>query len=61
MGKACGTHGSGTKSIQGLVGKPKGKRHSEDRGIGEMMGSELILGRLACVCVGEGGVQSASS
>jgi hypothetical protein len=30
-----------------LVGKPKGKRHSEDQGIGGRMGSEWILGRLA--------------
>jgi hypothetical protein len=30
-----------------LVGKPKGKNHLEDQGIGGKMGSEWILGRLA--------------
>jgi hypothetical protein len=33
-----------------LVGKPEGKRHSEDQGIGGKMGSEWILGRLAWGC-----------
>jgi hypothetical protein len=26
VGGACGTHGRGEKSVQGLVGKPEGKR-----------------------------------
>jgi hypothetical protein len=26
VGGACGTHGRGEKSVQGLVGKPVGKR-----------------------------------
>jgi hypothetical protein len=30
-----------------LVGKPKGKNHLEDQGVGGKMGSEWILGRLA--------------
>jgi hypothetical protein len=38
-----------------LVGKPEGKRHLEDQGMDERMGSGWILGRLA------GGVWSESS
>jgi hypothetical protein len=30
-----------------LVGKPEGKSHLEDQGVGGKMGSEWILGRLA--------------
>jgi hypothetical protein len=30
-----------------LMGKPEGKRHLEDQGVDESMGSEWILGRLA--------------
>jgi hypothetical protein len=26
VGRACGMHGKGEKSVKGLVGKPKGKR-----------------------------------
>jgi hypothetical protein len=26
VGRACGTHGRGQKSVQGLVGKPEGMR-----------------------------------
>jgi hypothetical protein len=37
---ACGTHGRGEKSVQGFGGK--------DQGVGGKMGSEWILGRLAC-------------
>jgi hypothetical protein len=29
VGRACGTHGRGEKSVQGLVGKPEGKRPLE--------------------------------
>jgi hypothetical protein len=43
VGRACGTHGRGE-----LVGKPKERHRSEDRGVE----SEWILGRLA------GGVDS---
>jgi hypothetical protein len=42
----CGTHGRGKDCVQGLMGKPEGKRT-----LGRTIGSEWILGRLA------GGVQ----
>jgi hypothetical protein len=29
VGRACGTHGRGEKRVQGLVGKPEGKRPLE--------------------------------
>jgi hypothetical protein len=38
--------GEERKLYKVLVGKPKGKRHSEDQGIDGRTGSELILGRL---------------
>jgi hypothetical protein len=50
VGGACGTHGTGQKSIQVLMGKPEGKKHSEDRGVDGRMGSEWILAKLAGVC-----------
>jgi hypothetical protein len=31
VGRACGTHGRGKKRLQGLVGKPDGKRPLERR------------------------------
>jgi hypothetical protein len=39
--------GEERKVYKVLVGKPEGKRHWEDQGIGGKMGSEWILGRLA--------------
>jgi hypothetical protein len=35
-----------------LVGNPKERDHSEDRGVNGRMGSELILGTLAGGCNG---------
>jgi hypothetical protein len=39
--------GEERKMYKVLVGKPKGKNHSEDQGIDGKIGSEWILGRLA--------------
>jgi hypothetical protein len=39
--------GEERKVYKVLVGKPDGRCHSEDQGIGGRMGSEWILGRLA--------------
>jgi hypothetical protein len=39
--------GEERKVYKVLVGKPEGKRHWEDQGVGGKMGSEWILGRLA--------------
>jgi hypothetical protein len=39
--------GEERKVYKVLVGKPEGKRHSEDCGVDGRMGSILILGRLA--------------
>jgi hypothetical protein len=48
MGRACGTHKRGEKSVQGFGGKaPKKRDHSEDQGVDMRLGSECILGRLA--------------
>jgi hypothetical protein len=47
VGGACGTHEE-RKVYKVLVGKPEGKNHWEDQGVGGKMGSEWILGRLAC-------------
>jgi len=33
MDGACGTFGGEERCIQGLVGKPEGKNHSEDPGV----------------------------
>jgi hypothetical protein len=57
VGGACGTHGRGEKSVQGLVGKPEGKErdHLDDRGIDGGLGLKWILARLA------GGVDSPGS
>jgi hypothetical protein len=46
VGGACGTHGRGQKNVKG----GKERDHLEDQGIGEKMGSEWILGRLAWGC-----------
>jgi hypothetical protein len=42
--------GEERKVYKVLVGKPEGKNHWEDQGVGGKMGSELILGRLAWGC-----------
>jgi hypothetical protein len=34
MGGTCGTHGGGERYSRGLVGRPEGKRHWKDLGIG---------------------------
>jgi hypothetical protein len=48
VGRACGTHERGEKSVQGFGWEcPKERDHSEDQGIDGRMGSEYILGRLA--------------
>jgi hypothetical protein len=55
--------GEERKVYKVLVGKPKGKIHLEEQGIGGKMGSERILGRLAwgvwigfdCLRTGTGG------
>jgi hypothetical protein len=39
--------GEEIKVYKVLVGKPEGKDHLEDQGVGEKMGSEWIFGRLA--------------
>jgi hypothetical protein len=39
--------GEERKLYKVLVGKPEGKNHLEDQGIGGKMRSEWILGRLA--------------
>jgi hypothetical protein len=39
--------GEERKVYKVLVGKPEGKSHWEDQGVGGKMGSEWILGRLA--------------
>jgi hypothetical protein len=39
--------GEERKVYKVLVGKPEGKNHLEDQGVGGKMGSEWILGRLA--------------
>jgi hypothetical protein len=39
--------GEERKVYKVLVGKPEGKGHWEDQGVGGKMGSEWILGRLA--------------
>jgi hypothetical protein len=39
--------GEERKVYKVLVGKPEGKNHWKDQGVGEKMGSEWILGRLA--------------
>jgi hypothetical protein len=45
--------GEKRKVYRVLVGKPKERYHSEDRGVDGRMGSEWILGRLAeGVCTG---------
>jgi hypothetical protein len=41
--------GEETKLYKVLVGKPEGKNHWEDQGVGGKMGSEWILERLAWV------------
>jgi hypothetical protein len=38
--------GEERKLYKVLVGKPEGKKHLEDQGVGGKMGSEWILGRL---------------
>jgi hypothetical protein len=49
VGRACGTHGRGEKRLQGLVGKPEGKRPVErssrrwEGGIRMDLG-EIVLG-----------------
>jgi hypothetical protein len=43
MGGACGTHGRGEKSVQGLVGKPEGKNHLEDQGVDARMGIKMYI------------------
>jgi hypothetical protein len=40
--------GEERKVYKVLVGKPEGKSHLEDLGVGGKMGSEWILGRLVC-------------
>jgi hypothetical protein len=55
--------GEERKLYKVLVGKPEGKNHLEDQGIGGKMESEWILGRLAwgvwigfdCLRTGTGG------
>jgi hypothetical protein len=55
--------GEERKVYKVLVGKPDGKNHLEDQGVGGKMGSEWILGRLAwgvwigfdCLRTGTGG------
>jgi hypothetical protein len=45
MGRACGTHGRGEKSVPSLCWvSPKERDHSEDQGVGGRMGPEWILG-----------------
>jgi hypothetical protein len=39
--------GEERKVYKVLVGKPEGKNHLEDQGVGGKIGSEWILGRLA--------------
>jgi hypothetical protein len=41
-------HGRGEECIQGFDGKAKMKENLGDQGIDGRMGSEWILGRLAC-------------
>jgi hypothetical protein len=50
MGRACGTHGRG-ECTRFWWESPKERYHWEDQGVGEKMGSEWILGRLAWGCV----------
>jgi hypothetical protein len=58
MGRSCGTHGRGEKSVPSLWWEsPKERDHSEDQGVGGRMGREWFLGRLARVC----GVDSVGS
>jgi hypothetical protein len=45
--RICGTHETVEESVQGLMGKPEGKRPLGHQGVGGRMGSEWILGRLA--------------
>jgi hypothetical protein len=42
--------GQERKVYKVLVGKPEGRNHLEDQGVGGKMGSEWILGRLAWGC-----------
>jgi hypothetical protein len=44
VGRACGLHGRGQKSLQGLVGIPRERDHLEDQSVDGRMGSEWILG-----------------
>jgi hypothetical protein len=47
VGKACGKHGRGEKSVQGFGGEnPKERDHSEDSSVDGRVESEWILGRL---------------
>jgi hypothetical protein len=45
VGRACGTHGRGEKSVQGFGGKARRKKTTgKTQGIGGKMGSEWMLG-----------------
>jgi hypothetical protein len=57
VGRACGTHGRGEKSVQGFDGKPRREDHLKDQGIDGRMGSKWTLGRLVWL----GGVWSGFS
>jgi hypothetical protein len=42
--------GEERKVYKVLMGSPKGRHHMEDQGVGGKIGSERIIGRLACEC-----------
>jgi hypothetical protein len=50
VGGACGTHGRGEKHVQGLVGKPEGKRPLGRSRRKRDVGLEWTLGRFVGGC-----------
>jgi hypothetical protein len=51
VGRECGTHGAGIKTVQGFRFESPIGDHSEDQSVDGRMGSECIFGRFS-----EGGV-----